>query len=72
MPRNLRNRIEQCVPIEDNKIKEVLVKQLNYYLQDNCNASLLQANGSYIKIEANDEQRFCVQEQLLGDYSETY
>ena len=72
MPRNLRNRIEQCVPIEDSKIKEVLVKQLNYYLQDNCNASLLQANGSYIKIEANDEQRFCVQEQLLRDYSETY
>lgn len=72
MPRNLHNRIEQCVPIEDSRIKESLIKQLDYYLRDNCNASVLQANGSYIKISVDNEEKFCAQEQLLKDYSETY
>ena len=72
MLRNLSNRIEQCVPIEDPRIKETLFKQLNYYLKDNTNASLLQADGSYIKVEIDDkhEDKFCAQEQLLKDYSE--
>ena len=73
MPRNLRNRIEQCVPIEDSRIKESLYKQLNYYLRDNTNAWLQQADGRYTKIEATkDQEKFCAQQRLLEDYSEDY
>jgi len=74
MPRNLRNRIEQCVPIEDKRLKKTLYQQLNYYLQDNSHAWLLQADGSYIKIVNGGpgEEKFCAQEQLLKDHSEDY
>ena len=74
MPRNLRNRIEQCVPIEDKRLKETLYQQLNYYLRDNSHAWLLQANGNYIKVVNSDpeEEKFCAQDQLLKDHAEDY
>ncbi len=79
MPRNLRNRIEQCVPIEDEKLKEIVLEQLQFYLQDNTNAWLQQADGQYVKAihsptenSALENSAFSSQLTLLDYYSENY
>jgi len=48
MPRNLRNRIEQCTPILNDKIKDRIINDLEIYLKDNSNAWLMQASGEYV------------------------
>lgn len=48
MPRNLRNRIEQCTPIEDEKLKTDIINDLNAYIEDNSSAWLMQSDGNYI------------------------
>lgn len=50
MPRNLRNRIEQCTPIEDESLKSIIVDDLNCYLKDNSDAWEMQADGQYVQV----------------------
>jgi len=74
MPRNLRNRIEQCTPILDENIKSEILANLNTYLADDSNAWLMQADGQYVqalKREGNDEP-LNAQNILLDNYSEKY
>lgn len=47
MPRNLRNRIEHCAPIEDPHLKEIVVSDMESYLADTINAWIMQSDGSY-------------------------
>jgi polyphosphate kinase len=49
MPRNLRNRIEQCTPIEDKNLKARITTDLNTYLSSDRGAWLMQADGHYIQ-----------------------
>lgn len=74
MPRNLRNRIEQCTPICDASIRTTVVENLETYLIDNTNAWLMQADGEYIQsipFEADDD--LCnAQETLFDKYTENY
>ena len=56
MPRNLRNRIEQCTPIEDNGLKNQIITDLNTYLSTDCGAWLMQADGQYIQGIIADEK----------------
>jgi len=73
MPRNLRNRIEQCTPIEDVNIKETVLQNLLTYLADNTNAWLMQPDGEYIQMinfSPNEEQN--AQQNLLEKHSEGY
>ena len=52
MGRNFFNRIEICFPIQDRRLKERIIKQgLNNYLSDNTRAWILQADGTYKRIE---------------------
>jgi polyphosphate kinase len=51
MPRNLRNRIEHCVPVKDEKILETILTDLHYYLADDSDAWIMQTDGSYIRAE---------------------
>ena len=71
MPRNLRNRIEQCTPIMDAIIKSTIIGDLNRYLQDTDNAWILDEDGRYTKAIAHDEPRKA-QEELLNNHAEEY
>jgi len=72
MPRNLINRIEQCTPIEDKKIKKRIIKELSYYIKDNTNSWEMQIDGTYTKVQpGNDEPAFDAQQTLLDEWCET-
>ena len=49
MPRNLRNRIELCTPIFDEKIKSNIINDLNSYLNDDTDAWIMQSDGTYVQ-----------------------
>jgi len=74
MPRNLRNRIEQCVPIEDAKLKQTVLNQLQLYLDDNTNAWIQEANGQYLRPirPQSEEEQLNAQLALLDFYSDQY
>ncbi len=74
MPRNLRNRIEQCTPILDDSIKSKILANLNTYLQDNSNAWLMQSDGQYAHVlpRDNNDEPVNAQNLLLENYSESY
>ena len=50
MPRNLRNRIEQCTPILDSAVKAEVINDLEIYLSDQQNSWLMQADGGYSRV----------------------
>ncbi|MCR5743044.1 MAG: RNA degradosome polyphosphate kinase [Lachnospiraceae bacterium] len=49
MSRNLDRRVEIMFPVEKQELKERLMEILNVQLGDNVKATVLQADGSYIK-----------------------
>jgi len=69
MGRNFFNRVETCFPIEDKKIKKRVIKDLNYYIEDNYQAWLLQANGKYKRVKSKNEG-VSAQENLLLELAE--
>jgi len=73
MPRNLRNRIEQCTPILDEKIKARIIKELEMYMSDNSNAWLMQSDGQYVQAIASEQDQHSINTQadLLNAYSES-
>ena len=72
MPRNLRNRIEQCTPIKDSHIKQRIRTNLDLYLSDDSDAWQMQENGDYLKVTNQDDtiETFNVQQALLDQYSD--
>ena len=69
MGRNFFSRVETGFPIESAVIRQAVIDQgLQPYLRDNHNAWLLQADGSYGRVErGEDELRNCAQEWLLNE-----
>ena len=66
MERNMFNRVEACFPIELKAIREQVKQDLEWYLQDNSQAWILQADGSYVLPERlEDEEPFSAQQALL-------
>ena len=64
MPRNLNERVELMVPIEDKRHKERVKGILDLYLEDTLKAHIMRADGSYRKI--NDrEYPISAQEELM-------
>ena len=55
MARNLRNRIEQCTPIEDQSLRDTIIEDLETYISDNSGAWQMQADGGYRRL-SNDAQ----------------
>ena len=81
MPRNLKNRIEQCTPILNENIRSRIIKDLELYINDNSSSWLMQADGKYIltetiqneSTEANDETvTINAQSTLLEKLSESF
>jgi polyphosphate kinase len=68
MHRNLDRRVEAVVPIKDEAHKIYLKEEiLAAYLQDNVNASVLQPDGTYEKININEgEIEFDSQAYFVG------
>jgi polyphosphate kinase len=57
MHRNLDRRVEAVVPIKDAALRQYLKEEiLAAYLQDNVNASILNADGTYEKISASEDE----------------
>ena len=70
MPRNLTQRIEQAVEIDNKIMKTRLIEDLELYLNDNQQRWELNANGEYIRIQAGETERTInAQKQLLETLS---
>ena len=78
MPRNLQNRIEQCAPILNEELKNIIIKNLETYLKDNTSAWLMQPDGEYIlsiPSEVDEHGNFNeinAQQTLLENLSESF
>jgi len=70
MGRNFFNRVETCFPILDEKLAERIISECQLYLEDNCQAWVLQPDGSYRQETAPASKRRCAQEQLLAKLAE--
>lgn len=69
MNRNMFRRVETCFPIDNKKLHDRILNDLNCYLQDNTQAWLLQNDGSYIKQKPKDEEEpYLVQNELLKSF----
>lgn len=62
MPRNLERRVEILFPVETKHLKEELFKILQYQLADTVKAHILQADGSYEKVDKRGKEIFNSQE----------
>ncbi len=67
MPRNLERRVEILFPVEAPKLKEKLFTILQYQLQDNLKAHVLQPDGSYEKIDKRGKTLFGSQAAFCKD-----
>jgi polyphosphate kinase len=67
MERNFFHRIEVAFPMSQAKLRARVRDDLELYLTDNCNAWLLQSDGSYVR--ATGEPQVDVQERLLDAYA---
>ncbi len=57
MDRNLFNRVEACFPIEEPALKKRIYEQgLLTYLKDNQQAWALQGNGTWVRVQADQDQ----------------
>jgi len=50
MERNMFRRVETCFPIEAPKLRQRVIEEMNYYLQDNMQAWVLNSDGSYERV----------------------
>ncbi len=71
MPRNLVQRVEQCFPIGDKKLKRRVIDDLELYLRDNTQAWIMQSDGSYVRVQfPSTEQPISAQQTLLEDLAQ--
>lgn len=72
MNRNMFKRVEVCFPIENKKLAGRILRNLDWYLNDNSQAWLLQADGSYIRApREKDDAIIQAQTMLLLDAQST-
>jgi polyphosphate kinase len=68
MNRNMFKRVEICFPIENKKLSQRIIRNLEWYLNDNTQAWILQADGSYNRVTcAENEEKIQAQSMLLAD-----
>jgi polyphosphate kinase len=65
MPRNLYNRVEMVVPVEDERIRDEVLDVLERSLADQTNAWDLQSDGSWARRKAPAEGARSVQRELV-------
>jgi polyphosphate kinase len=67
MPRNLYNRVELVVPVEDSKLRAELLDILDRSMADNTNAWVLGSDGEWTRRRPDGEPRN-VQRELIERY----
>jgi polyphosphate kinase len=67
MDRNLHSRVETCFPIEDKKVRERMIRELKYYLEDNTRAWELQSSGCYVLSTPGKAEPVSAQLRLLQE-----
>ena len=70
MPRNLERRVEILFPIERPELKEKVLHILQYQLQDNLKSHILQADGSYEKVDKRGKTLFGSQAAFCQEAAE--
>ncbi|TDJ34957.1 MAG: polyphosphate kinase 1 [Gammaproteobacteria bacterium] len=70
MGRNFFNRVETCFPIENEGLRRRILRETQFYLSDNSQAWVLQADGSYKQMKATKAKRRSAQETLLNDLAD--
>jgi polyphosphate kinase len=71
MERNFFRRVETCFPVDQRRLRERLVRELELYLADNTSAWLLRADGSYERAQPQgDEAAVNAQQALLAEATE--
>ena len=69
--RNLYRRVEIATPIEHPALQQRIIDELHYYLQDNTQAWLLHADGTYTRAAPVPPQEpFTAQQKLLQKLAE--
>ncbi len=72
MERNFFRRVEACFPIENKKLRQEVIDDLHCYLNDNCQAWILQSGGTYVRAAPGEgEDAFSAQTALLERLAET-
>lgn len=70
MPRNLYRRVEIAFPLEDESLRQYLIKTLlNISLKDNVKARILMPNGKYITPEVPEGAKRINSQEWLMNYS---
>ena len=67
MERNLYSRVETLFPIEDSKLRERIMSELELYLTDNTQAWILQSDGNYVRETPGDNPPVSAQQSLLTE-----
>ncbi len=66
MNRNMFKRVEVCFPIENKKLAQRILRNLDLYLNDNSQAWIMQSDGSYVRAtRGKDEPIIQAQAMLL-------
>ncbi len=65
MERNLFRRNESCFEIRQKAMKEQIMRDLELFLADNCQAWILHGDGSYERLSPGNEPRVSAQETFL-------
>jgi polyphosphate kinase len=63
--RNMFKRVEACFPVENRKLSDRIIADLELYLKDNTQAWLLNTDGSYHKPDIQADLPISVQASLL-------
>lgn len=70
MPRNLDKRVEIVFPVEDEKIKKEVMHILEIQMADNMKAHVLQAEGTYEKVDRRGKTLLNAQEYFCKEATE--
>lgn len=65
MERNFFHRNETCFSIRQRPLKRRLMKEMELFLSDNCQAWELDGDGSYSRVRPGDDPPIAAQQELL-------
>jgi polyphosphate kinase len=69
MERNFFRRVEVAFPIRRERHAERILRDLDFCLQDNCQAWKLQPDAGYVRISRGSERALSAQSELLAVYA---
>lgn len=70
MPRNLDRRVEILFPIDNDDLKGQMIEMLRILLSDNVKAQLMQADGTYERIDRRGKVLLCAQNFFVQEARE--